>query len=167
MVSPTVHRVLLACLFVLATACDDNKEGDKAADGAAKSEGEAGDDGGSDKDEKKKKKDDDEDKGNANLMLGDKEWGVDRCSAKIKDGKLRVTASRMERIDGKMSREALTISVPDYKGTGDYTLNNANTNFTGVGLDTKAIEDAKGDDKAANEAATRRRPRQSAAARSS
>lgn len=150
---PTVHRVLLASLFVFATACDDKKE-DKPADSAAKSDGEAGDDGGSSKSEKKKK-DDDEDKGNANLMLGDEEWGVDRCSAKVKDGKLRISASRMERIDGKMSREALTISVPDFNGTGEYTLNNANTNFTGVGLSTKAIEDAKGDEKAANEAVTK------------
>lgn len=150
----TVHRVLLGSLFVFATACDDKKEEDKSADSAAKSDGEAGDDRGSNKSEKKKK-DDDEDKGNANLKLGDEEWGVDRCSAKIKDGKLRITASRMERVDGKMSREALTISVPDYKGTGDYTLNNANTNFTGVGLDTKGLEEAKGDEKAANEAATK------------
>jgi len=145
----------VAVLCLALSGCDDKKsDSDSKAEskGAAEAESKDGEGGKGDAKTKKKEKDDAEDKGNANLLLDDKEWAVERCSAKIKDGKLRISASRMERVDGKMSREALSLSIPDYKGAGEYTLNNANSNFSGVGVDTKAMEDAK-DDKAQAEAA--------------
>ena len=99
-----------------------------------------------DKPEKK-----DKDRGEATAMIGEMEFVAESASAKLKDGKLKLSFSRIDTVDGKMNRQAFSLIIDDYKGPGEYTTQNMMSNYSGVGFDVerakKAVdEDGKTDD---------------------
>tara|TARA_R110002094_G_scaffold91485_10_gene93685 strand:+ start:907 stop:1590 length:684 start_codon:yes stop_codon:yes gene_type:complete len=91
------------------------------------------------------------DRGEAAMMLGATQWTADRVKAKLRNSSLTIKASNTERVDGKMTRQELTLVVSDYKGPGDYKTGAMGSRFIGVGVDMDAAK-AAGD----GEAATRK-----------
>ena len=103
----------------------------------------------------KPKKNKDADKGSAKLKLGDADWTAERASARIKDGKkLRITASRTTRVDGKINSQRLTLSVGDYNGPGDYVIEGYASSFAGAGVATADVKAAEKDDAKTTKVAT-------------
>jgi hypothetical protein len=87
------------------------------------------------------------DRGEGSAKFGDVAWVGESASAKLKDGKLRLSISKMDMTDKGISRDAFTLVIDDYAGPGDYTTKGYSSNFTGVGFDTeraKAAVDAEG-----------------------
>ncbi len=82
------------------------------------------------------------DRGEASAMLGDKPFVAETARAKLVDGKLTLTFSRMDTIDGKMQREAFTFSIKDYGGPGEYVIDNMSSNYSGVGFDLERAKQA-------------------------
>ena len=165
-----MRRIALSCsslLLVVSLACDGEDKGDDKAedskgeksDGApAKGDGEAAEAGDAAdeavdqaKDEAAAEVDKSKDRGEASAKLGDREFVAESARAKLQDDKLTLTFSRMDTIDGKMTRQAFTFKVTDYEGPGEYTIRYMSSNYSGVGFDVerakKAVdEDGKTDD---------------------
>lgn len=151
---------LLFSALMLSTplACDkeegDGKANEDGKDGGG-DEGEAGGQGGGDGEgdakgddgetnERKGSKD--KDRGEATAMLGETKFVAESARAKLKDGKLRLTFSRMDTIDGKMSRQAFSFSIKDYEGPAEYEITDMSSNYSGVGLDIDKVKEAEGKD---------------------
>lgn len=134
---------LLALTLVAACDKDDKDESAKAED-SAEDEGKAEDEAGKDdKDDEGSKGDaDEEDKGHAKMKLGEQPWNATRTSARIKDGKLRIYASRARTPEGERERGKLTLVIRDYEGPGSYKTDKVNSNFAGVNFDIEAAEKA-------------------------
>lgn len=63
------------------------------------------------------------DRGNARFTTSGTTWNGTRATARMKEGRLSISASRMDRIDDKMQRDALKLSISDFKGPGRYKVN--------------------------------------------
>lgn len=61
-----------------------------------------------------------EDRGNAQFNVAGSAWTGNRASARIKDGNLGISASRMTRDGDTMKRDSLDIHIQDYQGPGNY-----------------------------------------------
>lgn len=152
--SPLVLTVVLA-------ACDSGDKGggdepggkadskNKGNDGGGKDDGAKqadADAGAAKKDEKAKK-----DRGDASVKMGDVEWTAEIASARIAEGKLKLDLSRMDRADGRTSRDSFTLIVPEYEGPGDY-MTQMGSMFVGVGFDHAALGAAEGKEGKADDA---------------
>ncbi|HET9032900.1 MAG TPA: hypothetical protein VFN25_08340 [Dokdonella sp.] len=62
------------------------------------------------------------DRGSARFSTKGTIWEGTRASARIKNDRLRISASRMDRIDDKMQRDQLNLNIGDYKGPGRYKV---------------------------------------------
>ena len=155
------RRRRIPLLLALATAplgCDN--EDTKAEDAAppAAATGSAGGDAAAEGPAEDDASANDEDKGTAVLQLGENEteWKAKRASARLKDnGSLRITASVYDQNDESAARRSLTLVIKDYKGVGEYTLNDMSSNLTAVKLDLEKVAavDAAPDETAAQDAA--------------
>lgn len=165
-VSRCLPAVLCALCLVL-PACDEGKKGDdgdeasgeKDAEAAAKNVAEKieadAKEAAQDIEDAKAGKDDDEeeDKGSATLKIGEADWTAERATARLRDGRLRISASQTDMKDGKVSRQELQLSIKDYGGPGSYTVMTPSM-FVGVGLDVDKAKKAEGDDAKAQKVAT-------------
>lgn len=150
-------RWLLSPLLLTAalTACDDGGGG---SNGESKTDAKPNDAAGDlaaakeaspePTDTKTKPK---KDRGDASVTLDGAAWTAENASARILDGKLKLDLSRLDRVDGKMSRDAFSIIVPGYQGPGDYTTGPGSM-FVGVGFDIAEMKAAEGEDGKADDA---------------
>lgn len=136
-----MRLLILALTAVVAVACAKNEDG--APEGESPAAGETTET--ADQPAKKSSLKSRKDKGSASATIGDQTWSADRCSARIRDGRLRISASRMEMNGGKANRQSLSLNVEDFSGPSDYTAG-AGSSFVGVGLDVAAAKAAAEDD---------------------
>ena len=87
------------------------------------------------------------DRGDASVTIGDTLWEAKRASAKLKNGVLTITASRMDFVGKRATRQQVTLVIADYKGPGKYKVRSIGSVFLGVGLDTDKLEAANTDKK--------------------
>lgn len=145
-----VRRLLSPLLLTAAlTACDDGSGGNgesktdaKPNDAAAQDQAAANAPTPAPIDTKTKPK---KDRGDASVTLDGIAWTAENASARVLDGKLKLDLSRLDRVDGKMSRDAFSVIVPGYQGPGDYTTGPGSM-FVGVGFDIAEMKAAEGED---------------------
>jgi hypothetical protein len=70
-----------------------------------------------------KKADAVKDRGNASFSTAGSIWSGNHASARKKEDRLSISASRTERAGDKMKRDQLTLNINDYKGPGHYKAN--------------------------------------------
>ena len=89
--------------------------------------------------EKKREK---KDRGDFSMLLDGVEWAASSASARLRDGKLNISGSR---IDGSpstsMVRQAVSLDIADFDGPGTYTLGMMST-FSVVGFDTGTAQES-------------------------
>ena len=144
------RSLALALVTLLLPACDDNGSSETSKSAAAEDATKDAKDQAKEeaKDAKTPKKN--EDRGNATVNIDGTKWTAERCSARPRNGTLKLSCSTTSMADGKVDRQALDITLSDYKGTGTYKATQAN--FTGVGFDGKKAAAADDADKAAKDA---------------
>lgn len=117
--------------FVLIAACGNDNAG---AGNPEPQPGEAPAAGGSEREKK--------DRGDFSMLLDGAAWTARSASARMRDGKLKISASR---IDGSpsatMVRQAVDMDIANFDGPGTYTLGMSSM-FSVVGFDTNAAEQA-------------------------
>lgn len=87
------------------------------------------------------------DRGEGSATIGGQPWVAETARAKLEDGKLRLTLSKMDMTDKGVARDAFSLVIDDYAGPGDYTTKSVSSNFSGVAFDVeraKAAVDADG-----------------------
>ena len=132
---------LLALLLSLAVGCDDkgSTAGTDEAKGSDVPAAKAGDSKKADEPRKKREK---KDPGEASMKLGGVEWTAERAKARVKGNKVTIKASRMDNVDGKISRQELHLQIDEAKGPGDYVTGFSGSRFIGVGFDTEKMKKA-------------------------
>lgn len=73
------------------------------------------------------------------MKIGSATWTATRASAYLRDGRLKILASRSRKVEGKRVRQSLTLSISDFEGPGTYSLSRMSSNFTSVGLDLAKV----------------------------
>jgi hypothetical protein len=63
------------------------------------------------------------DRGNASFSTGGATWTGSYASARQKEGRLSISASRTERDGDRMKRDQLTLNISDFHGPGQYKAN--------------------------------------------
>ncbi|MCH9684320.1 MAG: hypothetical protein K0V04_22995 [Deltaproteobacteria bacterium] len=91
-------------------------------------------------------------KGSASVDLDGTTWTAQRMTARVRDDKLKLSASITDREGSKMTRQQLTLTLHGYQGVGSYTTKMLDSSFSGVGIDTDEIKAAEGDDAKTNAA---------------
>lgn len=138
-----VMRSMLGCMLacaVAATGCS-KKDGESSAGGEA--QGEAAETASAaDKSKSKRQK---KDRGEASMKLGETEWQAESARPRLKDGKLSISASQTDMSDGKIKRQELQLTIKDFKGPGEYTLQMTDAMFIGVGMDMDKAKAAAAD----------------------
>jgi len=124
------HQLAALALAVLTLAACDNSDSSNGADSKRQDRAE-------------------KDRGSASMMIGDQQWSATSARAKLKAEKLSISASRMDRRDGEMSRQELKLVVDDFRGVGSYEAMDGGSMFVGVSLDVeKASADQTDEDTA-------------------
>ncbi len=139
-----LHRLLLAGALCLG-GCD-LLDDDEAKDAEKSSDADSGKGDAKKGDETKKSASkDEEDKGNVKLILGDDEtpWVSKRARARIKDGKLSISASVVHLSEDSSSGRLLRLSISKYDGPGKYEIAGYNSSLAGVKLDLKDVKKAE------------------------
>lgn len=62
-----------------------------------------------------------EDRGNAQFDVAGKTWTGTRASARLKEDRLKISASMTTRDGDKMKRDSLNLNIKDFNGPGTYT----------------------------------------------
>ena len=81
------------------------------------------------------------------MTIGGTPWKAKSARAKLKNGVLTITASRMDFVGKRAKRQQMTLVIGEYKGPGQYQVRSVGSVFLGVGLDTEKLEAANTDKK--------------------
>jgi hypothetical protein len=81
-------------------------------------------------------------------------WQASAARARLKERRLTIKASAMQRVGDVMQRDELHLALPDFDGPGEYTAAMSGSRFIRVGIDTakaKAAEETGNDSEVAKE----------------
>ena len=145
-----IRFIPLATLLVLATACDSKPKDESEPTAATPAADEGKSEGKSKADRKAdRKRRRDKDRGEASMMLGDKEWKASRARFKLdENGVLKLSMTKSDYSGEKSSRDSLDLRIKDFKGPGTYTVEPMGSRFIGVAIDIKAATAAGDNDEA-------------------
>ncbi|HMM65971.1 MAG TPA: hypothetical protein PKC03_03425 [Dokdonella sp.] len=114
----TRHHLLFAAVLVLAGSMGCSKaEPDTSSGTAANTRGETT-----------------QDRGSASMQLGDATWQARSARARLRNDTLTISASRTVRNGDAVQSERLSLTIPAYKGPGQYRAA-AGSMFVRVGMD--------------------------------
>ncbi len=85
-----------------------------------------------------------EDRGNARFTTDGTVWNGTYASARLKDARLKISASKTERAGDKMKRDSLEFRISDYHGPGKYKADMMSM-FVRVSIDMPKNNDAQVD----------------------
>jgi len=122
---------LFALVLALTAACGNDGAGTENQAPAA------GTTSSSTKTDREKK-----DRGDFTMLLDGVEWAATSASARLRDGKLKISGSRTDGSPSTtMVRQSITLDMADFDGPGTYTLGMMSA-FSVVSIDTGAAEES-------------------------